>query len=226
MMRKRNFMRGVALICLACLLAAASGIAFVAPARGAAADGPARPLPPRTRTRAIEQKTASKSATRDAKPTSGWMTTGGGLVIVVGLILIGAKLLRHRGFSATASLPNEVVQVLGRKPVDYRHTIHLVRCGSRLLVLGSSQTGLTTLSEITDTAEVEQICELCQSFESRSMPESFGQILNRIRGGNTPASAESAERDAAILRLRDRVSSEVSDVDDVTTTSSTREDVG
>jgi flagellar biogenesis protein FliO len=132
---------------------------------------------------------------------------------VVALVLLSAKLLRKSLPAAQKSLPPEVIKILGRKPLDYRHTIHLVRCGSRLLVLGSSQEGLTTLAEITDPVEIDSLAGLCESRESPSLAQGFSQFFRKYENVS-PLEAEPEtssetpndhEDDAAVLRLQQRL---------------------
>jgi flagellar biogenesis protein FliO len=130
------------------------------------------------------------------------------LALVVVLILVAAKVFRRTGASGPMPLSDEAVQVLGRKSVDYRNAIHLVRCGSRLLVLGSSQTGLTPLAEITDRTEVESLAELCRTNEPPAAMENIVGWLRRIRSesdDSTDDDESEPESDPAVLRLRARL---------------------
>src|SRR5262249_34581288 len=84
------------------------------------------------------------------------------LLFVLALFGVGAYLLSRQGQRFGGLLPDEVVRVLGRRYLDQRHSIQLIRCGSKILVLvNSTQHGLTTLAEITDPREVELITEQC-----------------------------------------------------------------
>jgi hypothetical protein len=121
------------------------------------------------------------------------------------LVLLSAKFFRNRGLSAPGILPADAVEVLGRTVVDYRHTIHLVRCGSRLLVLGSSQDGLSTLSEITDPAEVGRVAALCRAAEPAVASLGIGGLVSRFRADAHVDDMAEDEDDRAILRLRERL---------------------
>ena len=145
-----------------------------------------------------------------SKPSSsGWATTLGGLTAVLALIYLTAKVLRKSMPAAQRTLPVEVIQVLGRKPLDYRHSIHLIRCGSRMLVVGASQEGLTTLCEMTDPIEIDYLAGLCKPSEPTSVADSFNQLFRRFQ---SPAAAETAvepevesNSDPAALRLQERL---------------------
>jgi len=104
---------------------------------------------------------------------SAWRTIGS-LIVVIGLILLGAKLWRKHSPAASLGLPAEAIEILGRKPIEQRASVYLIRCGSRILVVGSSADGLQTLAEITDPVEVDTLAGLCR----RSEPDNrFGQSL-------------------------------------------------
>jgi flagellar biogenesis protein FliO len=185
---------------------------------GAAAERPPQIIPPPTSAQA-QRKDTSASGGSHGKASGGapskhsggsatW-TTVGGLLAVLALILLIARVLRKGMPAAQRTLPNEVVHVLGRKPLDYRHTIHLIRCGSRLLVVGSSQEGLTTLCEMTDPVEIDYLAGLCKPSEPTTVAESFNQLFRRFQ---SPAAAESAmepaahaSSDPAVLRLQERL---------------------
>lgn len=141
-----------------------------------------QPLPPRTQahsTRAAERGTADR---RSRTGSTGWTSTAIALVVVLGLVIVTAKIARRGTSQAQVTLPVEVFQILGRKMLDYRSTIHLVRCGSRLLVVGISQSGMTTLAEINDPVEVDYLAGLCKSSQPVSVGESFGQLFRRFQG--------------------------------------------
>lgn len=114
-------------------------------------------------TRPGRSGTAGSESTGSARSNSnGWTTPVGSLVFVLALIAGGAYFIRRQGGRIAGLLPNDVLQVLGRRYIDQRQSIQLVRCGSKILVLAnSSQHGLTTLAEITDPLEVERITAQC-----------------------------------------------------------------
>jgi flagellar biogenesis protein FliO len=144
------------------------------------------------------------------KPTGNWWTTMGSLLAVVALIYLTAKVLKKGLPASQPSLPAEVVEVLGRKSLDHRNSLHLVRFGSKILILGSSQAGLTSLSEISDPGEVEHLTGLCQPAETATVGLSFQQLIRKFQ---TPESAipptampPDAAVDAAAILLKSRFS--------------------
>lgn len=109
--------------------------------------------------------------------STGWTTTTASLLFVLTLIAGGAYLLRWQGRRFAGILPDEVVQILGRRYLDQRNSLQLIRCGSKILVLANStQHGLRTLSEITDPVEVETITGQCLSPSAES-----GSSLGKLR---------------------------------------------
>lgn len=109
--------------------------------------------------------------------TTGWTTTTASLIFVLSLIAGGAYILRRQGRRFAGILPDEVVQILGRRHVDQRSSLQMIRCGSKILILANStQHGLRTLSEITDPQEVETITGQCLSPSADST-----SLLGRLR---------------------------------------------
>ncbi len=141
------------------------------------------PLPPR-----------SDAATRDANrapgnATANWSATVWPLLFVVGLIVVGAKWLKSRSPCAARSLPIEVFEILGRKAIDPRTSVVLVRCGSRLFVLCQSPHGLQTLAEITDPVEIDCLAGLCRATQrDQTLVEIFRAMLHKPTGSKPAAS--------------------------------------
>lgn len=137
-------------------------------ASGSTLSGPDEPL---KLARPTSNSTARSPATADpARPKSGtWTTSTASLVFVLAIIAGGAWFFRRQGCRVPGLLPDEVVQVLGRRYLDPRNSLQLIRCGSKILILcNSTQHGLTSLSEIADPLEVELITQQCLGDSSRS----------------------------------------------------------
>ena len=121
-------------------------------------------------------------------------TTIGQATLVLGSICVGivllAVVLRRRRQSTGGRLPVAAVEVLGRTPLDGRHTISLVRCGSRVLVLSMDMSeGLSTLAEITDSDEVNLLVDLCH----RPGGDVAGALGGMGRRAVVPTESPSAE---------------------------------
>ena len=116
------------------------------------------------------------------------VTVGASLILVVGLFLVVAWLLRKASPAGAAALPKEVFEILGRAPLASRHQVHLVRCGRKLLLLSLSQAGIETLSEIDDPAEVDRLAGLCLQAQPGSASMVFRQVFQQFNAtsGRTP----------------------------------------
>lgn len=148
--------------------------------------------------------TSAASQQKNRAASSTWWTSLGGLFVVLALILGIGLVLRKHVPGAQSGLPKEVLQPLGRKLLENRHTIHLVRCGSRILVIGASPAGLNTLAEITDPVEVDFLAGQCLRREMASLSDGFGTLLNRFRNDTTeqelhPEHRGTADDDAVTL---------------------------
>ncbi len=111
--------------------------------------------------RKITPQSTTAGTSGSASAPSAW-TTFGALAVVIATILISAKLWKKHGPQSAGPIPHEAVELLGRRMIDQRQAIHLVRLGTRILVLGSSAAGLRTLAEISDPVEVDFLAGLCQ----------------------------------------------------------------
>lgn len=109
--------------------------------------------------------------------------------ICAGLVLVSIGLRRRRR-SNGGRLPIEAIEVLGRTAVDGRHTISLVRCGSRVLVLAADATGgLSTLAEISEPDEVNLLVDLCH-LPNGGVAAALGE-LPRVVGDRLGSATES-----------------------------------
>lgn len=115
-------------------------------------------------------------------PISAIITVLGSLAAVLALF-VGIAWLMRRGLpQGTGRLPSGVVEVLGHTSLATRRQMHVLRFGDKLLLVCVSQTGVETLSEIDDVAEVERLTDLCQKTRARAPVGSFDQVLtNRTR---------------------------------------------
>jgi len=183
-------------------------------------------IPPKSADAAAQKGGKITRTGQRAKATGdGWWATLAGLAAVLALVFVLARIVKKKVPAVQKTLPSDVVQVLGRKALDYRHTIHLVRFGSRMLMLGVSQEGMTTLSEITDPVEIDYLAGLCKPSEPASVAQSFSQLFQTFQTSEKPRptanpdvdeetdgapdvnpglNAES-DRDPAILRLQERL---------------------
>jgi flagellar biogenesis protein FliO len=96
------------------------------------------------------------------------------------------------------SLPNEVVEVLGRTALGSRQHAHLVRCGNKLLLVSLTATGAETLTEITDPVEVDRLSGLCRQSQPHSATATFRNIFQQFGRDRTARGfLSSPERESA-----------------------------
>jgi len=139
-------------------------------------------------------KPAARTITpREAPPTKGakavsptvganWWSMVGSLAIVLAVIIGLAGLLRMQMPGARGMLPRDVLYDLGRRPLDARSAVHLLRCGARIIVIGSSPQGLHPLAEITDPIEVDYLTGLCKSQSNGPSKVTFQSFLRKFLG--------------------------------------------
>ena len=146
-----------ALVCALCLLpdsfARAEGELERGQSRTAASS---LPLPPR----ANGHDGATASRPKTASNGGGLWTTVLALGAIVGALALAGRWLKPY-LGAPRGLPIEALELLGRRLIEPKVSIHLVRCGGKVLVLGVSPDGVRTLSEIADPHEVERLTETC-----------------------------------------------------------------
>lgn len=170
------------------------------------ARNPAEPMPLDPAGRNVAGGAAS-NARRASPPTPSSLpailTMFGSLAVVLGLFLGMTWLLRRGLPKGTRLLSSEVVEVLGRTPLAPRQQMHVIRFGSRLLLVSVTSTGAETLAEITDPAEVDRLAGICQQSHAHSATNTFRQIFRQLsegRGNREIASASSERRIASGAR--------------------------
>ena len=106
------------------------------------------------------------------------------LAVVLGLFMLLVWLVRRSAPRSSGSVPKEVVEVFGRATITPRQSVHVVRFGSKMLLLSITPGGMEALSEITDRAEVDRLAGLCQESQPGSVSRSFRQLITQM--GNEP----------------------------------------
>ena len=99
----------------------------------------------------------------NVKDLPSWRNTVTALGVVVVVILMILPLVRRFSRSTAAYLHPDAIQILGRSSIDSRNLIYVVRCGPRVLILGATSGGLTTLAEIAEPDEIEEFTTLCHT---------------------------------------------------------------
>ena len=127
-------------------------------------------------------------------------TAGAGLAIVVGLFLLCSWFFRRTGPKATSPLPKDAVAVLGRVPLAGNHFAHLIKLGSRLILVAVGPDNVTTLAEVSEPSEVQNLLSLCMQNHSQSTSAEFQQVLQQL--AKEPASGFLEKNTAAAAYAR------------------------
>jgi flagellar biogenesis protein FliO len=115
-------------------------------------------------------------------PTS-LLTVGSSLAVVLGLFLLVAWAVKRAMPGRSGLLPTEVVEVLGRASLGARQQVHLVRCGSKLLLVSATPGGMETLTEIAEPDEVQRLAALCRQTQPGSTTAAFRQVFQQLAAG-------------------------------------------
>lgn len=124
--------------------------------------------------------TDRKDANKSVSGLQRAVTVGGSLAAVLGVFFVFVWVLRRASPNGQATLPGEAFEVLGRAPLANHQQAHLLRCGSKLLLVSVSATGAQTLAEITDPEEVDRLAELCRQARSNNPVTSFRQVFRQM----------------------------------------------
>ena len=150
------------------LLVLAFAIFLAGNAAGRADEGfPSRPretsrgLPLPSRASGAESNSSNRGKTISS--SNNLWTTFISLGLIVGTLVLVGRGLKRYGIRGTQTLPIDALEVLGRRTIEPKVAVHLVRCGSRILVLGVGADGVRTLSEIDDPMEVERLTDACRN---------------------------------------------------------------
>jgi flagellar biogenesis protein FliO len=104
-------------------------------------------------------------------------TAGAGLALVVGLFLLCVSLMRRGGPSPSTPLPHDAVAVLGRVPLTPKQFAHLIQVGNKLVLVSIAGDRTDTITEITESAEVERLVAMCFKGSRQSSSADFQKLL-------------------------------------------------
>lgn len=108
------------------------------------------------------------------------MTMGGALLLVIGLFLVFAWMMRRTSMRSGGMLPQGVIEVLGHQVITGRQQVHLLRIGKRLLLVSVSPDSIETLTEITDPMEVDRIAGICRQSGPGSSTGAFQSVMRQF----------------------------------------------
>ncbi len=156
-------------------------LAQVVPYDRAAQNGQASPAeaPSLSRPKGHELTGRAEAGKEARNPTGiqSLVTVGGSLAVVLGVFFAVAWMLRRTSPNGFGTLPSEAFEVLGRAALANRQQVHLLRCGAKLLLVSVSATGAQTLTEITDSAEVDRLAGLCRQNRSIGAATALRQVF-------------------------------------------------
>lgn len=153
---------------------------------------------PAAQSRALPARTRSASTSEAATPRRASGTESGALWVtatIVGITFLGLALasrwLKTNGPARFRALPSEALELLGKRTLEPRVTVHLVRCGGRILMLGAGPDGVRTLAEYTDPVEVDLLAGACRRPEEASGLPAFAPLFAKKARTTTPVAATS-----------------------------------
>ncbi len=165
------------------------------PSNSARSSGATEPLDDRQSGAALGRDLRFPTWEPSGKPSSGGAGAGpsteglgsvvtviSSLAVVLGLFFMTAWLMRRTGRGGFASLPEDVFEVLGRAPLNHRQQVHLVRCGTKFLLVSLTPDSAETLTEIDDPDEVTRLAGLCKARQTGSASVAFRQVLHQFAG--------------------------------------------
>lgn len=142
----------------------------------------AAPIPLVRNSSSRSSETGGQNTNAPRGSGAGLGTLLGSLVCVVVVLLGVAKLISRKNPFAVPGLPRDAVEILGRRTVDPRNSVYLVKVGGKVLLLGASSNGLAPLGEISDPIEVATLVNVSRAREPHEA--GVGDWLNRLTGRN------------------------------------------
>lgn len=136
----------------------------------------ALPLAPR-RERSERELLEPRVAPSNSKTLT---TVVGSLAVVLGLFFVVAWCMRRTLPASMTRLPAEVVEMLGRAPLAGKQNLHLLRVGSKLVLVVVTPFGAETLTEVTHPDEVERLLALCKQNSGHGPTAEFRAVLRQF----------------------------------------------
>lgn len=143
-----------------------------------------RPLtPPRSPLRRTSPG-ASAETGADPLPASSrkyawWGSTVAGLAIVLVFIAIAGRLLKSMAPGLAMHGPAGPIHVLYRVPFAPKQSLALIKCGSKLLLVGGTAERIIPLGEITDPEEIDLLKGQCMQLRPKSTTAAFRDLFQR-----------------------------------------------
>ena len=140
---------------------------------------------------------ADSGKNKSISASSTLLSTGISLGLIVGALFVAGRWLKRIGFRGPQQLPDDAFELLGRRTLEPRAAVHLVKLGSRVLLLGVGSDGVRTLSEIDDPTEVERLIRACEP-QSKTDPLA-ASTSTPVTRSSTTRSVHSTQRVLTVL---------------------------
>ncbi len=115
-----------------------------------------------------------------SNPLASGVTVLGSLAVVLGAFFLVAWCMRRSAPAGSIALPGEVFEVLGRGAMAGRQQVYLLRCGKKLILVSVTPAGAETLTEITDSIEVDRLSGICEQSRPSSATAAFRQVFGQF----------------------------------------------
>ncbi|TWT77230.1 Flagellar biosynthesis protein, FliO [Posidoniimonas polymericola] len=107
-------------------------------------------------------------------------TSAAALGLVVGLFLLTAAVFKRAAPKSQRLLPGEVGSLLGRISLGGKQSAHLLKVGSKLVLVHITPDGAKPLTEVTDPAEVNRLLGLCEQGGEHSASTAFADVFEKL----------------------------------------------
>ncbi len=126
--------------------------------------------------------------------SNGWLRTLGALAVVAALIFAVRWFLRR--WSAGGSTAHAgPMEVLARASVAPKQQLLLVRLGKRLVLIGTGGGAMSTLAEVTESAEVEELMRAVESAKAGFLAGLLTRCVKRDPSAGSAAGESDATED-------------------------------
>ena len=147
---------------------------LLAPAAALAADGEG------TRLNLGDGDTGGQAAEHVGASGTSIVRTIVGLAVVIGVIYGLTWVLKQIKSSKSASAAGSGLETLATLPLNTHHSLHLVRAGDEIVLLGSGEAGVTPIRTYSD-AEARALGLLEDDLPEVEVIAPEGGLLNRLR---------------------------------------------
>ncbi|MHC4711948.1 MAG: flagellar biosynthetic protein FliO [Planctomycetota bacterium] len=115
------------------------------------------------------------------------------LGVVLALIVVCAWAFRRWAPRTASGFSSDTLKVIARTYLGPRQMVCLVRVPGRLLVVGSTQSAIATLAEISDPVEIEKVLASFEKRSAGSATETFRNLFASVTRGGSDGEGELAE---------------------------------